>query len=110
MSEKLKRKEVQKIRNNGTAEGSFRKGTRQPLSTQELLNRLFLSGVVGIIGGAAGYLLIFKVECSGGWYVLPIVLTGIGLVMLVSAWYTRQGMVHGRLIKFIIKLMNAFWR
>lgn len=76
------------------------------LSTQALLIRFFWSGMVGLIVGVLSSLLIYKLNLPVGWYLITIGISGFGLVMLMSAWFTRQGLVHGRLMKLMIRLMN----
>lgn len=78
----------------------------QRLSSQALLNRFFGSGMVGLIAGALSGLLIYKLNLPVGWYLITVGILGFGLVMLVSAWFTRQGLVHGRLMKLMIRLIN----
>ena len=45
-----------------------------------------------------------------GWekelYVLSVGLIAFGMVLLTSAWYTRQGMVHVGLVEVITDLTN----
>lgn len=76
------------------------------LSSQALLNRFFLSGLVGLIAGVLIGLLIYKLNLPIGWYLITIGISGFGLVLLVSAWFTRQGLVHGRWMKLMIRLIN----
>lgn len=108
MPVKSGKENVRRIRNNENIEKSRQKTIRQPFSAQQLLNRLLAGGIVGIVGAVAFCLPIVKMNWSEGWWALPVVLALAGLVLLVSAWHVRQGLLHGRLMKFMIKLMNAF--
>lgn len=78
----------------------------QTLSSQALLNRFFGSGMVGLIVGVLSGLLIYKLNLPIGWYLITVGISGFALVMLVSAWFTRQGLVHSRLMKLMIRLIN----
>lgn len=78
----------------------------QTLSSQALLNRFFGSGMVGLIAGVLSSLLIYNLNLPIGWYLLTVGILGFGLILLISAWFTRQGLVHGRLMKLMIRLMN----
>jgi hypothetical protein len=93
--------------NRGRKERKVAAEKSKTLSSQALLNRFFWSGVFGLIAGVLSGLLIYKLNLPVGWYLLTVGISGIGLVMLVSAWFTRQGLVHGRLMKLMIRLMNT---
>lgn len=78
----------------------------QKLSTQVLLRRFFRYGMIGLIAGLMIGVLVNKLNLPIGWHLITVGTSGFGLVMLVSFWFTRQGLVHGRLMKLMIRLMN----
>lgn len=103
-----KKSEIQPIP-KATLDGRSQKKSaekRMKLSTQTLLNRFFGSGVVGIFAGVLSGWLIFTLNLPLGWFFITVGFSGFGLVMLVSAWFTRQGLVHSRLMKLMTRLMN----
>lgn len=78
----------------------------QKLSVQALLKRFFRYGMVGLITGVMIGVLINKLNLPIGWHLITAGILGFGLAMLVSFWFTRQGLVHGRMMKLMIRLIN----
>jgi hypothetical protein len=89
-----------RIRKRGTMKRS------QKLSVQALLKRFFWYGLVGLIAGVMIGVLISNLNLPIGWHLITVGISGFGLAMLVSAWYTRQGLVHGRMMKLMTRLMH----
>jgi hypothetical protein len=83
-----------------------RAGKQGKRSTQNQLNLFFRNGFLGLVAGILFGVLIFLMHWPNAWYFLPIVLAGFGITMLICAWFTRQGLVHNRLMKLITRLMR----
>jgi len=78
-----------------------------PVSTsQSLLPRFIRGGFIWLIAGALGSLLISQMGWEKELYVLSVGLGAFGLVLLISAWYTRQGLVHNGFVEVITDLLN----
>lgn len=81
-------------------------GENQISSPQRLLPRMIRNGLTCLVLGVLTSVVIFQMNWPVGYYFLPVVLALYALIMLISAWNIRQGLVHSRMIKMIISLMN----
>jgi maltose/moltooligosaccharide transporter len=75
-------------------------------SSQSLLPGFIRNGLIWLIAGTLGSLLIMQMGWEKELYVLSVGLIAFGLILLTSAWYTRQGMVHIGLVEVITDLTN----
>ncbi len=75
-------------------------------SSKNLLPRFIRSGLIWLIIGIVGSLIIYQMGWLKELYVLSVGLGTFGLILLVTAWYTRQGMVHNGLVEVITDLKN----
>jgi len=78
----------------------------QVSSSQSLLPGLIRNGMIWLITGILSSLIIFQMGWEKELYVLSVGLVAFGLILLTSAWYTRQGMVHNGFVEVITDLMN----
>jgi hypothetical protein len=76
------------------------------LSAKDLLPRFIQSGFIWLASGVLGCLLIYQMEWRTELYILPVSLLVFSLVLLTTAWYTRQGLVHNGFVKFMTGLFN----
>jgi len=75
-------------------------------SSQSLLPGFIRNGLIWLVAGILGSLLILQMGWEKELYVLSVGLIAFGLILLTSAWYTRQGMVHIGLVEVITDLTN----
>ncbi len=72
----------------------------------QLLPSFIRNGFIWLIIGVLGSLLIQQMEWEKELYILSVGFGAFGLILLVSAWYTRQGMTHNGFVEVITDLMN----
>jgi maltose/moltooligosaccharide transporter len=75
-------------------------------SSESLLPRFIQAGLILLIIGVLGSLLISQMGWEKELYVLTVGLGAFGLILLISAWYTRQGLVHNGFVEVITDLLN----
>ena len=75
-------------------------------SAKNLLPGFIRNGLILLIVGLLGSLLIQQMGWEKELYILSVGLGAFGLILLISAWYTRQGMVHIGFVEVITDLMN----
>lgn len=75
-------------------------------SPKELLKRIVGNGFVWLILGFLLSVLVNYQVWAKELYVLTFGLSVFGLILLVSAWYIRQGMVRNGLVEVMTDLMN----
>ncbi len=75
-------------------------------SSASLLPRFIRGGLIFLVVGILGSLLISQRSWEKELYVLSVGLGAFGFILLVSAWYTRQGMVHNGFVEVITDLLN----
>jgi len=75
-------------------------------SSANLLPGFIRNGLIFLIVGILGSLLIQQMSWEKELYVLSVGIGAFGMILLISAWYTRQGMVHNGLVEVITDLMN----
>jgi len=75
-------------------------------TSKNLLPRFIRSGLIWLIIGIVGSLIIYQMGWLKELYVLSVGLGTFGLILLITAWYTRQGMVHNGLVEVITDLKN----
>ncbi|HZL12153.1 MAG TPA: MFS transporter [Prolixibacteraceae bacterium] len=97
--EQLSEFEAEKKQSSDTVEVPAR-------TTKSLLPIFIKSGFVFLIIGILASLLIFQMGWEKELYVLSVGLGAFGLILLTSAWYTRQGLVHNGFVEVITDLMN----
>jgi maltose/moltooligosaccharide transporter len=74
--------------------------------SQSLLPRFIKNGFIWLLAGILGSILISQMAWEKELYVLSVGLIAFGLVLLTTAWYTRQGMVHNGLVEVMTDLTN----
>ena len=75
-------------------------------SSANLLPGFIRNGFIWLIAGILGSLLILQMGWSKELYILSVGLGAFGMILLISAWYTRQGLVHNGFVEVITDLMN----
>jgi maltose/moltooligosaccharide transporter len=75
-------------------------------SSQNLLPSFIRNGFIWLIAGILCSLLVFQMGWEKELYVLTVGLVAFGLILLTSAWYTRQGLVHNGFVEVITDMMN----
>ncbi len=75
-------------------------------SSQNLLPGFIRNGFIWLIVGVLGSILIQQMGWEKELYILSVGLGAFGLILLVAAWYTRQGLVHNGYVEVITDLMN----
>jgi maltose/moltooligosaccharide transporter len=75
-------------------------------TSKNLLPRFIRSGLIWLIIGIVGSLIIYQMGWLKELYVLSVGLGTFGLILLITTWYTRQGMVHNGLVEVITDLKN----
>lgn len=75
-------------------------------SAKDLLPGFIKNGFFWLIAGILGSALILQMGWEKELYILSVGLGVFGLILLISAWYTRQGMVHNGFVEVITDLMN----
>ena len=76
------------------------------VSSKNLLPSFIRNGFIWLLVGVLGSGLIYQMGWEKELYVLSVGLGAFGFILLTSAWYTRQGMVHNGLVEVISDLMN----
>jgi maltose/moltooligosaccharide transporter len=76
------------------------------ISSINLLPGFIRNGLIFLIIGILGSLLIQQMGWEKELYVLSVGLGAFGLILLISAWYTRQGLVQSGLVEVMTDLMN----
>lgn len=79
---------------------------KQFTSSASLLPGFIRNGFIFLLIGLLGSLLIQQMGWEKELYILSVGLGAFGLILLVSAWYTRQGLVHNGLVEVITDMMN----
>jgi maltose/moltooligosaccharide transporter len=78
-----------------------------PVSSSQTLLPVFIrNGFIWLVAGILGSLVILEMGWEKELYVLSVGLIAFGLILLTTAWYTRQGMVHNGLVEVITDLTN----
>ena len=77
------------------------------ISPVNLLPRFIRIGFIFLTIGILGSILIQQMSWDNALYVISIGLAVFGLILLVSAWYIRQGLIHNSLVEVITELMNV---
>jgi len=75
-------------------------------SSQSLLPDFIRRGLIWLVVGILGSLLIQQMGWEKELYILSVGLGSFGLILLISAWYTRQGMVNNGFVEVITDMMN----
>jgi len=75
-------------------------------TSQELLNRFVNNGFTWLIAGLLLSALVNWQEWEKELYILTFGLSVFGLVLLITAWYTRQGLVRNGLVEVMTDLLN----
>jgi len=75
-------------------------------SSQSLLPLFIRRGLIWLTAGILGSLLIYQLGWAKELYILSVGLFAFGLILMISAWYTRQGMVHNGFVEVITDLIN----
>jgi maltose/moltooligosaccharide transporter len=75
-------------------------------SSQSLLPDFIRRGMIWLIVGILGSILIQQMGWEKELYILSVGLGSFGLILLISAWYTRQGMVNNGFVEVITDVMN----
>ena len=75
-------------------------------TSQNLLPGFIRNGLICLIAGILGSLFIFQMGWEKELYVLSVGLGAFGAILLISAWYTRQGLVNNGFVEVITDLMN----
>lgn len=75
-------------------------------SSQNLLPGFIRNGFIWLITGILGSILIQQMGWEKELYILSVGLGAFGLILLISAWYTRQGLVNNGLVEVMTDLMN----
>jgi maltose/moltooligosaccharide transporter len=75
-------------------------------SSKSLLPTFIKNGFIWLLIGVVGSVLILQMGWEKELYILSVGLGIFGLILLISAWYTRQGMVHNGFVEVITDLMN----
>jgi len=77
-----------------------------PTSSKSLLPSFIRNGFIWLFIGVLGSILIQQTGWEKELYILSVGLGAFGLILLISAWYTRQGMTRNGLVEVITDLMN----
>jgi maltose/moltooligosaccharide transporter len=75
-------------------------------SAQNLLPSFIRNGFTWLVIGILGSILIQQMHWEKELYILSVGLGAFGLILLISAFYTRQGKVHNGFVEVITDLMN----
>lgn len=82
------------------------KSTNTGREPKELLPLFIRSGFTLFVIGFLATVLVVSQEWEKELYILSCGLGVVGLILLVAAWYTRQGLVHNGFVEVISDLMN----
>lgn len=81
--------------------------TDEPAPTAQKLLPVFIRrGLIWLIVGILGSLLIFEMGWAKELYILSVGLGAFGLILMITAWQTRQGLVHNGFVEVITDLTN----
>lgn len=97
--QELKDFEEEKIQSQGITRFVFR-------SPVELLKSFFTQGFLWLIIGSAFSYLIYTMGWEKELYVISVGLAVFGVILLVTAWNTRQGLTRNGLVEVMSDLMN----
>jgi maltose/moltooligosaccharide transporter len=75
-------------------------------SAKNLLPGFIRNGFIWLTVGILGSILIQQMGWEKELYILSVGLGAFGLILLISAWYTRQGLVHNGFVEVMTDLMN----
>ena len=75
-------------------------------SSESLLPSFIRRGLIWLVVGILGSLMIFQMGWEKELYILSVGLGAFGVILLTSAWYTRQGLVNNGFVEVITDLMN----
>lgn len=75
-------------------------------SSKQLLPVFIRRGLIWLVVGILASLLVFKMGWEKELYVLSVGLGTFGLILMIVAWQTRQGLVHNGFVEVITDLMN----
>lgn len=75
-------------------------------SAQSLLPKFTRNGFVWLVVGLIGSILVQQMNWEKELYILSVGLGAFGLILLVSAFYTRQGKTGNGFVEVITDLMN----
>jgi maltose/moltooligosaccharide transporter len=75
-------------------------------SAQNLLPSFIRNGFTWLVIGILGSILIQQMHWEKELYILSVGLGTFGFILLISAFYTRQGKVHNGFVEVITDLMN----
>lgn len=85
------------------SQGLTRFVSRTPV---ELLKSFFRQGFTWLLAGSAFSYLIYLQEWEKELYVISVGLGVFGLILLITAWNTRQGLTRNGLVEVMTDLMN----
>jgi maltose/moltooligosaccharide transporter len=97
--QELKEFEEEKMQSQGLS----RFVSRSPV---ELLKSFFTQGFLWLIIGVAFSYLIYAMEWDKELFVISVGLAVFGIILLVTAWHTRQGLTRNGLVEVMTDLMN----
>ena len=75
-------------------------------SAQNLLPSFIRNGFTWLVIGILGSILIQQMHWEKELYILSVGLGTFGIILLISAFYTRKGKVHNGFVEVITDLMN----
>jgi maltose/moltooligosaccharide transporter len=75
-------------------------------SAKQLLPVFIRRGMIWLIVGILGSLLVYQMGWAKELYILSVGLGAFGLILMVTAWQTRQGLVHNGFVEVITDLTN----
>jgi len=79
---------------------------KQFTSSARLLPGFIRNGFILLLVGLLGSLLIRQMGWEKELYILSVGLGAFGFILLITAWYTRQGLVSNGLVEVITDMMN----
>ena len=97
--DQLKEFEEESIQSNGLLPFAYR-------SPVELLKSFFRQGFSWLLAGSAFSYLIYWQGWEKELYVISVGLAIFGLILLITAWNTRQGLTRNGLVEVMTDLMN----
>lgn len=97
--DELKEFEEENIQSQGLAQFNY----REPV---ELLKSFFSQGFIWLLVGSGFSYLIFLQGWEKELYVISVGLAVFGIILLVTAWNTRQGLTRNGLVEVMTDLMN----
>jgi maltose/moltooligosaccharide transporter len=97
--EELKEFEEEKIQSHGLTRFVYR-------TPVELLKNFFIQGFLWLLVGIAFSFLIYAMGWEKELFVISVGLAVFGIILLVTAWNTRQGLTRNGLVEVMSDLMN----